>query len=85
MRAAGYRIRLDFLWIPNLDLTRDRVRQRVSKGGHDIPDKVQQRRFHLGVRNLAELYRPLVNHWRLYENTGKEPIWSRKKRTGASQ
>ena len=73
MRAAGYRIRLDFLWIPNLDLTRDRVRQRVSKGGHDIPDQVQQRRFHLGVRNLAELYRPLVNHWRLYENTGKEP------------
>src|SRR4051812_43922242 len=22
MRAAGYRIRLDFLWIPNLDITR---------------------------------------------------------------
>ncbi len=73
VRAAGYRIRLDFLWIPTLDLTRDRVKQRVAKGGHDIPDEVQQRRFHLGVRNLAELYRPLVNHWRLYENTGKEP------------
>ena len=73
MRAAGYRIRLDFLWIPTLDLTRDRVKQRVAKGGHGIPDEVQQRRFLLGVRNLAGLYRPLVNHWRLYENTGKEP------------
>lgn len=52
-RAAGYRIRLDFLWIPNLDITRNRVRQRVTKGGHNIPDDVQQRRFQLGIRNLA--------------------------------
>jgi len=73
MRAAGYRIRLDFLWIPSLDLTRDRVRQRVAKGGHDIPDEVQQRCFHLGVRNLAELYRPLVQRWRLYENNKEKP------------
>lgn len=73
MRAAGYRIRLDFLWIPTLDLTRDRMKQRVAKGGHDIPDEVQRRRFHLGVRNLAELYRPLVDRWRLFENTKEQP------------
>ena len=73
MRAAGYRIHLDFLWIPQLDLTRQRVRQRVAKGGHDIPDAVQQRRFHLGIRNLATLYRPLLNHWNLYDNTFTNP------------
>lgn len=72
-RAAGYRIWLDFLWIPTLDLTRDRVRQRVEKGGHDISAEVQQRRFHLGIRNLTELYRPLVHRWRLYENTKEKP------------
>lgn len=73
MRAAGYRIRMDFLWIPQLDITRQRVRQRVTKGGHDIPDAVQLRRFHLGVRNLATLYRPLLDHWRLYDNTYDQP------------
>lgn len=73
MRAAGYYVRLDFLWIPDLDVTRERVRGRVAKGGHDIPDEVQQRRFHLGVRNLAALYRPLVDWWRLYDNTFPEP------------
>jgi predicted ABC-type ATPase len=73
MRAAGYRIRLDFLWIPNLDITRNRVRQRVTKGGHNIPDAVQQRHFQPGIRNLAELYRPLVHYWRLYDNTGDHP------------
>lgn len=72
-RSAGYRLRLDFLWIPNLDITRNRVRQRVTKGGHNIPDDVQQRRFHLGIRNLADLYRPLIHYWRLYDNTGDRP------------
>lgn len=73
LRAAGYFLQLDFLWIPNLDITRNRVRQRVTKGGHNIPDDVQLRRFHLGIRNLAELYRPLVDYWRLYDNTGQQP------------
>lgn len=73
MRAAGYRIWLDFLWIPQLGITRQRVRQRVAKGGHDIPDEVQQRRFHLGVRNLAAIYRPLLDKWRLYDNTQDQP------------
>ncbi len=73
LRAAGYRIRLDFLWIPHLDITRSRVRQRVIKGGHDIPDDVQLRRFHVGIRHLAKHYRPLVDYWRLSDNTGSNP------------
>lgn len=81
-RAAGYRIRLDFLWIPALSITRDRVTQRVRKGGHDIPEDVQQRRFHLGIRNLAELYRPLLHEWRLYDNTGGQPRLIARERDG---
>jgi predicted ABC-type ATPase len=73
MRAAGYFIHLDFLWVPELGITRNRVRQRVTKGGHNIPEDVQQRRFHLGIRNLIELYRPLLSYWRLYDNTGSNP------------
>ena len=73
LRVAGYRIRLDFLWIPDLSIVRSRVSQRVTKGGHDIPESVQLRRFHLGMRNLVKLYRPLLDHWRLYDNTGRRP------------
>lgn len=73
MREAGYRIRLEFLWIPNLSITLQRVRQRVAKGGHDIPEEVQQRRFQLGIRNLVEIYRPLLHRWRLFDNTGDHP------------
>jgi len=73
MKAAGYRIRLDYLWIPDLDLTRARVKQRVRKGGHDIPDDVQLRRFGKGLRLLLEHYRPLLNYWRLFDNAGQNP------------
>lgn len=73
LRAAGYRIRLDFLCISNLEISRTRVHQRVIKGGHDIPEPIQRRRFHLGIRNLAMLYRPLVDDWRLFGNTGNQP------------
>jgi predicted ABC-type ATPase len=83
MRAAGYFIQLDFLWIPNLDITRHRVRQRVTKGGHNIPDHVQLRRFHLGVRHLAELYRPLLDHWRLFDNTGDHPYLIAQEKCGS--
>jgi predicted ABC-type ATPase len=72
-RASGYLIWLDFLWIPEPGVTRRRIRQRVAKGGHDIPDVIQQRRFHLGLRNFAGLYRPLLHRWRLYDNTRAEP------------
>ena len=54
MRAAGYRIRLDFLWILDLAITRRRVQTRVTKGGHDIPEDVQQRRWGKGIRLLFE-------------------------------
>lgn len=73
MKAAGYRIRLDFLWIPELAITQARVRQRVTKGGHDIPDDVQRRRFGKGLRLLLEQYRPLVHYWRILDNTGQNP------------
>ena len=85
MRAAGCFVQLDFLWIPDLDITRHRVRQRVTKGGHNIPDEVQLRRFHLGVRNRAELYRPLLNYWRLYDNTGRHPHLVAQEKDGVLQ
>lgn len=73
MKVAGYRIRLDFLWIPDLNITLNRVRQRVKKGGHNIPDEVQQRRFGKGLRLLLEHYRPHLDYWRIFDNTGMNP------------
>ena len=74
LRSEGYSIWLDFLWVSDPATTRKRIVQRVAKGGHDIPETVQQRRFHLGIRNLIGIYRPLLDRWRLYDNRGPSPV-----------
>jgi len=46
----------------------------VREGGHNIPEPVIRRRFASGLRNLENLYKPLVDEWALYDNSGSEPI-----------
>lgn len=73
LRRRGYKIHLFFLWIPNLALSLKRIQERVRRGGHDIPEPVVRRRFHKGVRNLFHLYRPLLDSWILFDNSGELP------------
>jgi len=72
-RQVGYRIKLFFLGLETPELAIARVRQRVKAGGHHIPDEVVHRRFHAGLRNLESLYKPLVDEWAVYDNSGATP------------
>ena len=73
-KQAGYQVTLFFLQLPNEDLAVARVADRVAQGGHDIPEAVIRRRFHAGITNFHELYKPLVDGWKLYDNSGEGPI-----------
>ena len=46
-----------------------RVAQRVASGGHNIPRDVTHRRYWAGLRNLFEIFVPIVDRWSLYDNT----------------
>jgi predicted ABC-type ATPase len=69
LRAKGYELHLVFLWLPTADLAVQRVRERVRAGGHDVPEETIRRRFGRGIRNFLDLYRPLANTWRVYDNS----------------
>ncbi len=69
MRSTGYRIELDFLWLPQSYQSIDRVAQRVIQGGHDVPEDVIRRRHPKGLQNLFSLYRPLLDRWSIHDNT----------------
>lgn len=69
MKAAGYRIELDFLWLPAPEQSIDRVARRVVAGGHHIPEEVIRRRHAKGLQNLFQIYRPLLDRWTLHDNT----------------
>ena len=80
-RHFGYRVELFFLSLPSAEMAVHRVAERVRQGGHDIPEATIRRRFGSGWRMLSEVYKPLVDHWILYDNAGDEPVmidWSGK-------
>ncbi len=73
-KDAGFQVTLFFLQLPNEDLAVNRVAARVAQGGHNIPEPVIRRRFHAGIANFHALYKPLVDAWKLYDNSGERPI-----------
>ncbi|MBI4768701.1 MAG: zeta toxin family protein [Deltaproteobacteria bacterium] len=74
MKEEGYKIHLFFLWIRSLELALKRVKERVSMGGHDVPAQTILRRFNRGRNNLFHLYRPLLDSWMLFDNSGHLPM-----------
>jgi predicted ABC-type ATPase len=72
-KSDGYHVRLIFLWLPSVELAVRRVRQRVAQEGHNVPENVIRRRFASGVANLEQIYKPLVNEWGIYDNSGAAP------------
>jgi predicted ABC-type ATPase len=46
----------------------------VRQGGHSIPPDVIARRFKAGLKNFADLYRPLVDEWQTIDNGGPGPL-----------
>lgn len=73
LRAGGYRIHLIFLWLPRVELAIQRVKDRVQRGGHSVPEADVRRRFDRGVRNLLTEYNGLVDTWGLFDNSGSMP------------
>ena len=73
LKAQGYRTQMFFLWIPTVELALRRIADRVRMGGHDIPEKVVRRRFYKGLRNLFKLYRPVLDSWTIFDNSGVLP------------
>lgn len=69
LRLSGYDVHLFYFWLDNVDLAIARVAARVQKGGHHIPEATIRRRYDRSIRNLFELYLPVVTSWRVYDNS----------------
>ncbi len=48
LKAQGYEVHLFFLWVKSVDLALSRVRERVSRGGHDVPERLLRLRTRQG-------------------------------------
>ena len=69
----GYLVHLLYIWLSSPQLAIKRVAQRVSEGGHNIPQDVIVRRYHHGISNLFKLFMPIVDSWIIIDNTRCHP------------
>ncbi|MCH8555770.1 MAG: zeta toxin family protein [Schleiferiaceae bacterium] len=60
-KDKGYRVTLLFFWLQNFELAKERVKIRVSEGGHNIEPEVIERRYIRGIKNLFDIYLPIVD------------------------
>ncbi|WP_221933384.1 zeta toxin family protein [Flavobacterium sp. ZT3R18] len=68
-----YTVTLLFFWLQNVDLAIERVRTRVIEGGHNIESDVIKRRYINGIKNLFEIYIPIVDEVMLFDNSYGKP------------
>lgn len=72
-QSLGYKVELVFFYLESPEQAIRRVAQRVSQGGHNIPEEVIRRRFSAGLHNLTHLYLPICDSMLVFNNTEGEP------------
>ena len=65
----SYKVTLLFLWLRLPEQAMERVAERVSKGGHNIPRDTIEKRYFKGIDNLFHIYMPIVDTWILVNNS----------------
>lgn len=69
-RNKGFSVSLIFFWLETEKLAINRVERRVEEGGHHIPTNAIIRRYNRGIKNLLNLYIPIVDRWMIVDNSG---------------
>lgn len=72
-KAAGYRVELIYLRLPDVEASIARVARRVERGGHGIPEAALRRRFPLSLDYLETVYKPLADRWEVWASGGDAP------------
>ncbi len=69
-KQKGFYIVMNYIGLDNPDIAKERVRVRVLKGGHGIPEDAIERRYYESLNNLKELL-DVCDEINIYDNTNK--------------
>jgi predicted ABC-type ATPase len=73
-KNLGYEITLLFMWLKSVELAIERVATRVKEGGHHIPTDTIKRRYTAGIKNLFQIYLPIVDNLLIFDSTNSVPV-----------
>jgi predicted ABC-type ATPase len=72
-KRVGYQVSIIFVFLETPEHCISRVRERVLKGGHDVPEVDIRRRFSRSKDNFWNIYRYEVDNWYLICNSAELP------------
>ena len=74
LKTAGRRVELIYLALPSAEMSRLRVLERVTHGGHNIPIQAIERRYPRSLHNLLTEFSYLADQTFCFMNNGKIPV-----------
>ena len=72
-KKQQFEIIIYFFKLPSAEFAIERVKLRVAKGGHNVPDQDIRRRFERSWNNFNTLYKPLADSWAIFDTSGDIP------------
>ncbi|MGL4655575.1 MAG: zeta toxin family protein [Sarcina sp.] len=69
-KEAGFFVEMNFVCTESPEISKARIRERVLKGGHGIPDEAVERRYVECLENL-QLVKEICDVINIYDNTEK--------------
>lgn len=70
-KSKGYTITLLYFWLNDVNLALERVKTRVSEGGHNVPEDVVRRRYFRGMFNFINKFVRVCDYWIVINNSNK--------------
>ena len=54
-KELGYELQLFYIGVNNPEIAKERIRNRVEKGGHNIADEIVEKRYYESLKNLEKI------------------------------
>ena len=69
-KELGYELQLFYVGVNNPEIAKERIRNRVEKGGHNIADEIVEKRYYESLKNLKQVITKFDEVY-LYDNSTK--------------
>ena len=68
LKSKDYKIQLYYVGVNTPQITKERVRARVAKGGHGVDERIIDKRFNETLRNITKVFK-FCDKIILFDNT----------------
>ncbi len=69
-RNLGYKVHLHYMGVNSPEISKKRIKNRVLRGGHDIPSDVVEKRYYESLENLEKILH-MCDVIEIYDNSEK--------------